>query len=100
MENTEFCKAYVEVTNHQTDTIGSGWGQADGCNENSCLDALNIAKHFAALDASCNDDSNCEVTHWAYQCSGSDFQNIDDGKLTSKTFDTLPNAKRGTKVPK
>ena len=98
MKNAGVCDAYVEVTNSQTGSVGCGWGQVDGCIESSCLDALNIAAHYATLDASCDDDSNCEVTYWAYKCP--EFQKCSAGNLTSQAFDSLPNTKHGTKVPK
>ena len=96
--NTQVCRAYVETTNNQTGATGWCYKEVNGCTDDNCRDALNQAAFCAAYYASCDDNSECEVTYWRYECIDLSLQAAENH--TSQAFKSLPEVNFGTKVPK
>ena len=60
--------ANAQVLNTQTGISGAGWGDVDGCSEESKLQAVNIALGFAKAQAGCLYSSSCTVLNINWHC--------------------------------
>jgi hypothetical protein len=89
-----YCVAYVEVKNNSTGDEAYGHGSAEGCDNDSCLKALNIAASWANYYANCTAPGRCVVTYWAYRCQES-IDKFDKASPCGDTFTELPSEKRG-----
>lgn len=80
--------AEVRVRNLVTGKQGVGHGYWEGCTEQSKLNALNIATHYAASMAGCNSLVECFVERYDWACTDRRFRH--ESLPDSLQFDQLP----------